>query len=167
MIAQTIDEIEAILGEETEVLGNLVDCLKAERLSIVAYDLKAITETCQIKNQNLIRIKTIEASRRELLKKLGLPLEKALASISRVQAERVRQRLAHVRSMAQMVREFNEIQKRYVAYSLYNVQASLALMEALQGKGSVRCYDERGAMSSQGSPHSISSSEARVMSRSV
>lgn len=166
-MTQTIDDLEAVLSEEMEVLRHLIDCLKSERESIVNFDLKAMTEAYKIKYQKILQIKMIETSRRDLLKKLGQPLEEVLKSTSQVQAERIRHSLSCVRSMAQVVQEFNEIQKQYIAYSLYNVQSSLALMEALQGKGSVRCYDEKGTMASQGSQSSQSSIDARVMSRSV
>ncbi len=142
-MASLMDEMEAIIAEEVEVMGGVIEALKKEREGIVAFHLKTITESAKSKQEHLMRIATLEAARNEILKKMQRPLKEELDHTARPQAERVRHRLSCLKSLAQAAQEFNEIQKNYIAHSLSDVQTSLTLLDSLQGGRSL-LYDQKG-----------------------
>lgn len=144
------------MNDELGVLSRLIEFLKKEHESIVTFDLKLLTETYKHKYECLKELDALEASRRDNLGQasrfLGWKGPDPFPSFHWV-AERLEgetgERLLHLlsclRSMVQAARELNNHQQQYLAYSLADVDASLRLIETVQGKR-IPCYDRSGCM---------------------
>ncbi len=157
MTSHLLVEIESLLVELRDTLGSLIDCLKHEREAVIEYDLKVLAETQREKNRLLSKVKTLEYGRQNLM--LGLRKAYNLTEESNVDyllaqvgdqqvAERIRHHLSCVKSLAQAAQEFNESQRQFLAHSLASVQASLALLDSLQGNGVYPAsYNAKGKLS--------------------
>lgn len=168
---ETLYELDSVLTELIEGLDGLIGSLKNEREAIIDYDLVRITDVTKEKQAALLRIQLLETTRQGIVKKLGQALgytgQPSLDFLlQRVDdastADRIRQRLSCVKSLAQAAAEFNELQRKYIDHSVGAIQSQLTLMDKLQGKIANPCYTQNGAMSSN-----PLQKKTQVMSRTV
>ncbi|GEM_PF-5863963 len=166
-----ITEFEAIVVEELEVLERLLNCLQSEREAMVAFDLQLITNSQKLKQELLLQIQVLEASRRGTMEKIGTGLGyRGCPTVQYIvdhlsdaaQAARLAHSLSCLRSMAQAVQELNEDHRHYIAHSLTTVQQSLALLDMMQGQVTQVGYTKQGTMQRE-----VSREPSTVMSHSV
>ncbi len=152
-----LQHLESNLDALMESLNALVEDLRLEREAIIEFNLKRIQEAYQHKHKTLLRIKSLENIRQAMIQKIkeelleveSAPIESVLNRITNAeQAERIRDRFSCIRSMAQAAQEFNENQRQYLVRSLRSVQSSLSLLESIQGRSHLHCYNDQGYMQS-------------------
>jgi len=170
MTPLVLNELETLLEEMKGALNLLVEHLQAEREAIVEFDLKKIQAAHKAKYEVVIQIQSLEASRKNLIEKLreemGLKgsfrLEFLLERLSHsAQVEKIRDQSSCIRSIAAAAQEFNENQRDYLACSLQHIQASLVLLDRLQGTATFQGYGPEGGLAY------TSASQSRIMNRAV
>ncbi len=158
MFSASYQVIESLLDNLMVGLQELIECLQQEREAIIEWNLKRINTVEQKKHALLSRVANLEKSRKsatvDLAKALGQPANARLGELidlcsDKALAQTLQHRLSCVRSMAQAAQEFNEVQRQYLVHSLENVQASLHLLDSLQGNGQFNAYNRQGVREGQ------------------
>jgi len=154
MLSQNLKKFDSVLQELISTLDALAESLRAEREAIIEYNLKKLTEVYKSKSDQLSKIQSLNQSRQTVLQalgnELGFPGAPTTDWLIRhipdpTEAERMRQRVSCLKSLAQAIQEFNETQKQYIVHSLNSVEASLNLLDSLQGRNRQSiCYNKEG-----------------------
>lgn len=155
MLSQHVSELESQLNEITATLDELVSCLREEREAIVEYDLDRINQSLVTKHAVVLNLQRLDHARRESAKliaaDLGMPGAPSTGFvISRIpDSEKSRQlgdRMSCIRSLAQVVSEFNDLQQQLLDESLNQTSKSLDLIMGLRGQGINQGYDSKGTL---------------------
>lgn len=154
MTSPNMRELDNVLGQMTQNLETLVDCMKIEREAIVEFNLLKLNETLRQKEALVTAIRTLEKAKEDIHSRLvteaglkaGATLETLLVKLSDPDtAGHIRHRVSCVRSLAQAAQEFNEMERHLIACSLNHVQESLLLIDRLSGRAG-QGYDRNGVM---------------------
>ncbi len=151
-----LQDLKSALCALTSDLQGLISCLQDEKEAVIRYDVKKLKETYQSKYKQLQKIDRTEKYRKEITDRitceLGLALQTTVEDLLSCAypgqyedlKDEIRDQMSCVRSLSQAAQEFNELQRQFLMYSLQDVQSSLYLLQALQGKEKFQGYNQQG-----------------------